>query len=145
MTSVTLPNNPVWHRLVPLLLVLLGACVLLPPIAWVPRLGAAIVIPLIGVLSWDRYRRHTPHALRLVNDHGLQVAHENLVWLDVANVRLGIVRPWLVTAILIDAEGTRWPLFVPSSAITESEHWQLRRMLIAMRPLNDADETAVMR
>ncbi len=143
MSVVHLPTHPRWYRLVYAIIVLIALFVVFMPIAWGPRFAAAIAVLAIGVISWRHYRRRTPSVLWLDADRHLQVSREGAERLGVVGLQLGIVRPWLVTAILVDERGGRWPLFVPGWALGETHHWELRRMLIAARPLSAAPEAPV--
>ncbi len=140
MSVVHLPAHPRWHRSVHGIIALIALFVMLMPITWGPRFATAIAVSAIGVSSWWHYRRRTPSALRLDADRHLQVSAAGTEWLSVVSLQLGVIRPWLVTAILVDERGGRRPLFVPGKVLGETQHWELRRMLIAARAIGVVPE-----
>ena len=112
---------------------------LLCEIAWPSRLAAAVVSLLSGILLWWRYLRRRPTSLIVEKDGRLCCMFANGHSLEVARILPGIIRPSLVSARLQGRAGEYCDLFVPGGSLPETAHWQLRRALVGLRPVQ-ADE-----
>lgn len=111
------------------------ACVLLPlaaPLAWPWRFALAALTLLVGVASWRLFLQRCPDALIEDPDGRLALLTRDGRRLRVNDVERGIVRPWLVSAVL-RTPGGRVNLWVPGWALPEQTHWRLRRALIGFR------------
>jgi hypothetical protein len=103
------------------------------------RLAAAAVLLLSGILLWWRYLRRRPASLIVEKDGRLSCMFANGHRLEVALILPGIIRPSLVSARLKGRAGEYCDLFVPGGSLPETAHWQLRRALVGLRPVQ-ADE-----
>jgi hypothetical protein len=78
------------------------------------------------------YLHRCPDALIEGPDGTLLLLTRDGQRLPVNDVGLGLVRPWLVSAVLSTPVG-RVDLFVPGWALPPASHWRLRRALIGFR------------
>ena len=103
------------------------------------RLAAAGVLLLSGTLLWRRYLRRRPASLIVEKDGRLCCMFADGQRLEVDRILPGIIRPSLVSARLEGRAGECCELFVPGGSLPETAHWQLRRALVGLRPVQ-ADE-----
>lgn len=111
------------------------ACVLLPlvsPLTLPWRIVLAVLTLLVGLASWRSFLQRCPDALVPEPDGRLALLTRDGRRVRVNDVERGIVRPWLVSAVL-RTPGGRVNLFVPGWALPEQTHWRLRRALIGFR------------
>jgi hypothetical protein len=112
------------------------ACTTLPllaPLTLPWRCLLALSILLVGVVSWHMFLRRCPDALIEGPDGRLALLTRAGQRFPVSGVDRGIVRPWLVSAVLRTSAG-RVNLFVPGWMLPPQAHWRLRRALIGFRP-----------
>jgi hypothetical protein len=139
MTTIPLPLDrlsKLYAAGLPLGLVCLS---LMCQIALPWRLAAAAVLLLSGILLWWRYLRRRPASLIVEKDGRLCCMLANGHSLEVARILPGIIRPSLASARLEGRAGECCDLFVPGGSLPETAHWQLRRALVGLRPVQ-ADE-----
>ena len=111
------------------------ACALLPllsPLTWTWRILLSLSILGIGFGSWRKFLHRFPDALIEEPDGKLALLTRNGQRLPVNDVGLGLVRPWLVSAVLCTPVG-RFDLFLPGWALPPRSHWRLRRALLGFR------------
>jgi hypothetical protein len=117
----------------PLLIVLVCFALLACPIVWPWRLFLALIGTLLGVWQWHRFLRRRPVAVASGLDRGISCQLADGSTLTVSGLRIGVLRPCLVSARLEGVAGERVDLFVPGRALSEAAHWQLRRWLVRFR------------
>jgi hypothetical protein len=117
----------------PLLMISVCLAVLACPIVWPWRLFLALLGLLLGVWQWHRFLRRRPVAVAPGLDRGINCQLADGSTLTVSQLRIGVLRPWLVSARLEGQAGERVDLFVPGRALPETAHRQLRRWLIWFR------------
>jgi hypothetical protein len=111
------------------------ACTLLPllsPLTLPWGILLALSVLIIGVGSWHRFLQRCPEALIVGPEGRLALLTREGQRFPVTGVDRGIVRPWLVSAVLRTA-ASRVELFVPGWALPPQTHRQLRRALIGFR------------
>ena len=133
MQGVQIPLGPELRFGGPLLIGLACLALLACPVAWPWRLILALLGVLLGVWQWHRFLRRRPVAIAPRLDRGISCELADGSKLTVREMRIGVLRPWLVSARLEGAAGERVDLFVPGRALPETAHWQLRRWLIRFR------------
>jgi hypothetical protein len=104
------------------------------------RLAGAAVLLLSGVLLWRRYLRRRPVSLVAEKDGRLCCFFADGHRLEVARILPGIIRPILVSARLEGRAGEYCNLFVPGGSLPETAHWQLRRALVGLRPVQSDEQ-----
>ena len=103
------------------------------PIVIVWRLPALLVMLLMGILLWRRYRQSRPATLHVGTDKGLSCTLASGMRVEVGQVLPGIVAPRLVMATLLGRNGEVMSLVVPGRSLHADAHWHLRRALLAWR------------
>ena len=134
MYSIHLPLTRGLRRAGPALIFVLGGLVLLCPIAWPWRLGGALTICGYGLWLWRHYLRRRPVRLDAAADGSVHGVLADGSGIELADIRQGIVRPWLISARLLGTAGERCDLLVPRAALSVEGHWRLRRLLLGFRP-----------
>lgn len=137
MSMIELPLTRRMRIYAHLLVLIATGLVLACPIAWSWRLGCAACVASGGLALWRRFLHRRPVSLQIDQDGGLRCQLANAQTWTVAGVRPGAIRPWLVSAGLVGGAGQRCDLFVPGTCLPDSLHRQLRRALIAFRPVTD--------
>ena len=117
----------------PLLIALACLVLFACPILWPWQLLLALVGSLLGVWQWRRFLRRRPVAVVPGPNRGISCQLADGSTLTVSALRIGVLRPWLVSARLEGPAGERVDLFVPGRSLPENAHWQLRRWLIWFR------------
>ena len=133
MQAVQIPLGPELRFGGPLLVVSVCLAVLACPVVWPWRLFLALLVMLVGFWQWHRFLRRRPVAIGPPLDRGISCQLADGSSLTVRELRIGVLRPWLVSARLEGVAGERVDLFVPGRALPETAHWQLRRWLVRFR------------
>ena len=133
MQSVQIPLGPELRFGGPLLIVVVCLALLACPVAWPWRLFLAMLGMLLGVWQWQHFLRRRPVAIEPPLDRGISCRLADGSSLTVRELRIGVLRPWLISARIEGVAGERVDLFVPGRALPETAHWQLRRWLVRFR------------
>lgn len=110
-----------------------AAALLAMPFAWPLRMGLASFAWMLAALMWEHHYRRSPTVLTMDAAGRVGMRCRSGLWLDVDDVDIGIVRPWLVSARL-RVTGSARDLFVPGRTLPPETHWQLRRLVLGFRP-----------
>ena len=108
--------------------------VICSPVDWPWRVGAALATAITGGLLWKRFLVRFPRAIVDRTPDSLEVRAADGGNQLVEQVRLGVVRPWLISARLYLEHGAAIDLFLPGGLVPAEDHWRLRRALIQFRP-----------
>ncbi len=133
MHAVQIPLGPELRFGGPLLIASVCLALLACPVVWPWRLFLALLGMLLGVWQWHRFLRRRPVTVAARPDHGISCQLADGSSLTVRELRIGVLRPWLVSARLEGVAGERVDLFVPGRALPETAHWRLRRWLVRCR------------
>lgn len=134
MQSITLRMSNIVRHAGPAVVMAATGVVLLCPVQWPWRLASAGLVLGSGAILWKRYLSQRPRRLSLDAKGGLEAGFADGRLRQVVAIEPGIVRPWLISARLHHADGSRSELLVSARCIAEEEHWRLRRWLVGFRP-----------
>jgi hypothetical protein len=104
------------------------------------RVLMAVIVGSIAWLLWRRYQRLRPTILHLHGRGRMDCSVRDCGVIGVSEVRVGLVTPWLLSATLRTRDGVLRHLFVPGCSVSEHEHWQLRRFVLAWHGPDEADD-----
>lgn len=101
------------------------------PVPWVWRVLLVFATLLVGVLGLWRYWRHRPDAIEITSGGALIFRYQNARRAIVERVYPGVVSEDLLTFRFRLGDGTGSDLLVPSASLSRTDHWVLRRAVLA--------------
>lgn len=130
MSTIELPLTWTVRALGPAIIGLGSFLVLLTPVDGYAQLATIVAEVVFGGWQWRRWLDQRPLRVSIGQHAGFGLVLTNGASIAVDSVRPGVVRPWLLSARLVAADGRRADLFVPAGAVPADQHHALRQAVL---------------